>query len=254
MLQELLFALRLKKAADKGWPLLLLFYPDNVATLVFPETVAAGLIKYLDPRSKRYRVVAPLHRFYLGRIQIIPILPGYPKSIGYDALGALLAADPEVRREIQQRVRERLSQLSDEQIVRIAIRCGLPVHENTPIVTIRQHLSDLTKTLMGCARVLSALKDENIVDTPDVDVPPPVSQLREIFDFNIDDVITATEQLAMAQVADILGKLAFYRPKLDWKRILLFIVIGVVVLFAFAFIAQMIRGVVPPVGGGVTVP
>lgn len=248
MLQELIFALKLKKAADKGWPLLLLFYPDNVATLTFPESVSAGLIKYLDPRSKRYRVVAPLHRFYLGRIQIIPVLPGYPKSLGYDALGALIAADPEIRKEIQQRVRERLSQLTDEQIVRIAIRCGLPVHENTPIVTIRQQLADLTKTLMGCSRVFSALKDENVADAPDVDVPPPVSQLREIFDFNIDDVITATEQLAMAQVADILGKLAFYRPKFDWKRILVMIAIGVVVIFAIAFIAQMFRGFAPPTG------
>ncbi|MEM4976117.1 MAG: hypothetical protein QXT64_02205 [Desulfurococcaceae archaeon] len=254
MLQELIFALKLKKAADKGWPLIMLFYPDNVVSLVFPEAVTAGLVKYLDPRAKRYRTVAPTNRFYIGRIQIIPVVPGYPKSLGYDALGALLAVEPDVRREIQQQVRRKIEQLSDDHVVKIAIRCGLPVHENTPVISLRQQLVNLTSTLMGCARVLSALHNENLTNTPEVDIPPPLSRLREIFDYNIDDVVTAAEQLAMAQIADVLGKLAFYKPRFDWKKLILAIIIAVVAVFMFAFVAQAFRGFIPATPGGVTVP
>ena len=254
MIRELIFAIKLKKAANEGKPLILVFRQDGTASMIFPSCLLpSGVLEYYDPWKEKYERVIATHRFMLGRVHIIPVASGYPEALGYEALGMLALAHDPIRREIQNKVADIVTSLNDETFMALALALG---YDNQNIPTKSVIAGACRESLLYSARIVGALKNIGIEIAEQVGLPPAIDKINEILDFDPERIDVAATSEALGTILEMAGKLEVYKKKLNWKKILSLIAIIVLATLLLFFLPSLFQMFAPAVRNlpGVVVP
>jgi hypothetical protein len=250
VIDELKLAFKLKKASDLGRPLVMAVYPDGTFNLLFPERVYGGTIEYWDPRRGETRTIIPRSILRYGRVSLIVVPSGFLESIGFEGL-ALLALPDDVKREAQYAVAEKLAAVARQQpaaAVKVLEALGIEYEPPTPeeisqnpaIVEMkaRELEEALTRarekimsSFLAAATAATVLKRQGIAAIPSIELSAALERAAEIFDVKPEEVLFAERLKMQGVIADVLGKLAYYRKKpLDWKKLLALVGIAILVL------------------------
>jgi hypothetical protein len=262
VIDELVLVLKLKKAADRGRPLVLNVYPDGTFDLLFPERVFGDTVEYYDPRRGETRVVIPRHIIRRGRVSLIVVPSGFLESVGFEGL-ALLALPDDVKREAQYAVAEKLAAVAKQQpavAIKVLEALGIEytppspeeLRENPELAELKAREFEealtrarekITSSFLAAATAATVMKRYGVVAIPSVELTAALERAAEIFDVKPEEVLFAERLKMQGVIADILGKLAYYRRKpLDWKRLLALAGIAVLVLVLLLLLPGIIGG------------
>jgi hypothetical protein len=247
-----MFAVKLKKAADKGRPLLLIVYPDGSMDLRLPERVYAGAVEYIDPRRGEARVIVPKHLLSYGKLRLAVVPAGFLESIGYEGL-AYLSLPEEARRELQVKVADALSEVakkSPEIAKKICEEFGLkvlPLYEPEDLAKpqvvkeIEQlaqagflPLEDAVKILQArvegsfsdAAKAVKIMKKSGLKVELPFEAVSILERAAEVFHVKPEEVLLAERYRALGQIAEYMGRMAYYRKRFSIKQ--LFLIVGLV--------------------------
>jgi hypothetical protein len=262
VIDELKVALKLKKAADRGLPIVVPVYPDGTFNMLFPERVYGATIEYWDPRRGELRTVVPRHVLRYGRVSMVIVPSGFLESVGFEGL-ALLALPDDVKREVQHAVAERLTETARKQpeaAIKVLEALGIEyepprpeeIRENPAIVeekareleeALTRAREKITSSFLAAATAATVLKRHGVVAIPSIELTAALERAAEIFDVKPEEVLFAERLKMQGVIADIIGQLAYYRKKpLDWKRLLALAGIAVLVLVLFLLLPGIIGG------------
>jgi len=262
VIDELALALKLKKAADRGRPLILNVYPDGTFDLLFPDRVFGDTVEYWDPRRSETRTVIPRHVIRKGRVSLIVVPSGFLESVGFEGL-ALFALPDDVKREAQYAVAEKLVEIAKEQpdaVVKVLEALGIEyeppspeeIRENPAIAeekareleeALARAREKITSSFLAAATAATVLKRHGVAAIPSIELSAALERAAEIFDVKPEEVLFAERLKMQGVIADIIGQLAYYKKKpWDWKRLLALAGIAVLVLVLLLMIPNIVSG------------
>ena len=262
MIDEIKVVLKLKKAADRGLPLIVPVYPDGAVDFLFPERVYGGTVEYWDPRRGELRTIVPRHVLRYGRVSMVIVPSGFLESVGFEGL-ALLALPDDVKREVQHAVAERLTETAKRQpgvAVKVLEALGIEyeppteeeISENPAIVkakareleeALARAREKITSSFLAATTAATVLKRHGVVAIPSIELSAALERAAEIFDVKPEEVLFAERLKMQGVIADIIGQLAYYKKKpWDWKRLLALAGIAVLVIVLLLMIPNIVSG------------
>jgi hypothetical protein len=262
VIDELVLALKLKKAADRGRPLILNVYPDGTFDLLFPERVFGGTVEYWDQRRGEMRTIIPRNIIRKGKVSLIVVPSGFLESIGFEGL-ALLALPDDVKREVQYAVAEKLAAVAKQQpaiAIKVLEALGVEyappspeeLRESPELAELKAHEFEealararekIASSFLAAATAATLMKRHGVVAIPSIELTAALERAAEIFDVKPEEVLFAERLKMQGAIADILGKLAYYRKRpLDWKKLLVIAGIAILVLFLLLLLPGIIGG------------
>ena len=262
MIDEIKVVLKLKKAADRGLPLVVPVYPDGTVNFLFPERVYGGTVEYWDPRRGELRTIVPRHVLRYGRVSMVIVPSGFLESVGFEGL-ALLALPDDVKREMQQAVAERLTEIVKERpdaAIKVLEMLGVEyeppteeeISENPDIVkekareleeSLARAREKIMSSFLAAATAATVLKRHGVAAIPSIELPAALERAAEIFDVKPEEVLFAERLKMQGVIADIIGQLAYYKKKpWDWKRLLALAGIAALVLVLLLLLPSIVGG------------
>jgi len=277
VIRELILAAKLKKAAEKGRPLVLAVYPDGTFDLIFPERVFGDAVEYFDPRRGELRTIVPRHILRYGRVGVAVVPSGFLESIGFDGL-ALLALPRDAVREVQAKLSAALAELARRQPEQARSACealGLkvlplyaPEELSRPEVVrevealaregylpledaVEKARSMVESSLLAAAKAATVLKRSGAIDMPTLELCSALERAAEVFHVKPEEILLAERLRALARLAAQEGRLAYYRKRPELKKLLAVIGVAAAILIALLLLPSLLPG---PPGGRVIVP
>ena len=260
MIDELKLVFKLKKAADRGLPIIVPVYPDGTFNMLFPERVYGGTIEYWDPRRGEMRTIVPRHVLRYGRVAMVIVPSGFLESVGYEGL-AFLALPDDLKRDVQHAIVERLIEAVKEErsdaVVKVFEALGIeyepPSEELPPELAekkseeFEEALTQAKEKILGsvaaAAIAATVMKRHGIVNVPAVELAAMLERAAEIFDVKPEEVLFAERLKMQGVIADIIGQLAYYKKRpWDWKRLLALAGIAVLVIVLLLMIPNIVSG------------
>jgi hypothetical protein len=262
VIDEIKVALKLKKAADRGLPIIVPVYPDGTFNMLFPERVFGDTVEYYDPRRGELRTVVPRHVLRYGRVMMVIVPSGFLESVGFEGL-ALLALPDDVKREAQHAVAERLVETARKQpdaAIKVLEALGIEyepprpeeIRENPAFVEMKMHEFEealararekIMSSFLVAATAATVLKRHGIAAIPSIELSAALERAAEIFDVRPEEILFAERLKMQGVIADIIGQLAYYKKRpLNWKKLLAVAGIAILVLVLLLLLPGIIGG------------
>ena len=226
ILRELMFAMRLGKAAEQGRPLILAIRPDKTIDLVWPETITGNIVRYKDPSTHRYEVVLlkPESVLHMGKVVIIPHVQGFLESVGWREMASLLFAQPET----VERLRHRLLEL-------VELRKDL-----LPESMYREYKERLANaSVIDIADIWRELRAAGLINNIPPPEPPAYLYIPEKMASVAEKLRIAYLSEAMGYIKTVTGLQSFFKPGWNWKTIIGIIALVLIMFFLFSMLGNI---------------